>query len=152
VQFYLDGALLGDELHAAPYQVEWPTTGATNGAHTLIVTARDGAGHDSSSMPVIVNVLNDLAPPTVAVTNPAAGTVSGTVTIAATAGDDIGVTSVQFLLDGAPLGAALGAAPYQVEWVTTGATNGAHTITAVARDAAGRETTTSVAVVVANEP
>ncbi len=63
------------------------------------------------------------------------------MTVTATASDDIGVTSVQFLLDGAPLGAADTAAPYELAWPTAGATNGAHTLTAVARDAAGHETT-----------
>ena len=59
---------------------------------------------------------------------------------------------MQFLLDGAALGAADTAAPYEVDWVTTAAANGAHTLTAVARDAAGKETTSSVAVVVLNLP
>ena len=53
-----------------------------------------------------------MAAPTVALTSPAAdATIGGTVTVAATAADDIGVTSVQFLLDGAPLGEADTAAP-----------------------------------------
>ena len=70
----------------------------------------------------------------------------------ATAVDDVGVTSVQFLLDGAPLGAADSEAPYEVAWATTASANGPHTMTAVARDAAGKETTSSVSVVVTNEP
>jgi hypothetical protein len=72
--------------------------------------------------------------------------------IAATATDDVGVASVQFFIDGAPLGAADNEAPFEVEWVTTTSANGAHTIAAVARDAAGRETTSSVSIVVTNEP
>ena len=71
---------------------------------------------------------NDLAAPTVALTSPSAGaTVSGTITIAATAVDDVGVTSVQFLLDGAPLGEADAEAPYQFAWSTLSVANGAHT-------------------------
>ncbi len=47
-------------------------------------------------------MLNDAAAPTVAVTSPATGTTVGaTVTVTATASDDIGVASVQFLVDGA---------------------------------------------------
>ena len=77
-----------------------------------------------------------------AVTSPAAArTVSGTVTVAATRRDDIGVTGVQFLLDGAPLGAEDTTAPYEVAWNTTAVANGAHALTAVARDAAGHQTT-----------
>ena len=62
-------------------------------------------------------------------------------TVTVTAADDIGVTSVQFLLDGAPLGIADTEAPYEAEWGTTTAANGAHTISAVAQDAAGHVTT-----------
>jgi fibronectin type 3 domain-containing protein len=43
------------------------------------------------------------------------------------------------------------AAPYLVAWNTTAASTGAHTLTAVARDAAGNRTTsTAVAVTVSN--
>ena len=153
VQFLLDGAPLGAAVSAAPYQVEWPTTSASNAAHSLSAVARDAAGRETTAEAVSVTVLNDVAAPTVVVTSPAAETtIGGTVTVAATAVDDIGVTSVQFLLDGAPLGAVLSSAPYQVEWPTTSATNAAHTLTAVARDAAGRETTSeAVSVTVLND-
>ena len=62
----------------------------------------------------------------------------------ATASDDLEVFGVQFKLDGVPLGAEDTVAPYEVTWATTTAANGAHTLTAVARDAAGHETTASV--------
>ncbi len=42
------------------------------------------------------------------------------MTVTATASDDVGVTSVQFLLDGAALGEADTAAPYEVAWPTAG--------------------------------
>jgi hypothetical protein len=58
---------------------------------------------------------------------------------------------VQFLLDGAGLGAEDGSVPYSVSWNTAGAANGAHTLTAVARDAAGNRTTSAaVSVTVSN--
>jgi hypothetical protein len=44
---------------------------------------------------------------------------------------------VQFKLDGANLGAEDTSAPYSVAWNTATAANGAHTLSAVARDAAG---------------
>ena len=71
----------------------------------------------------------------------AASSVSGTVTVTATAADDIGVAGVQFLLDGVALGAEDTTAPYEASWNTTALANGSHTLTAVARDAAGHETT-----------
>ncbi len=56
------------------------------------------------------------------------------------------MTSVQFLIDGNPLGAADTAAPYQAEWSTDGLPTAAYTVTAVARDAAGHETTSTISV------
>jgi hypothetical protein len=95
----------------------------------------------------------DTTPPVVAVTSPASGTsVSGTVTVTATASDDVGVLGVQFKLDGALLGAEVIAAPYAVSWNTTTVLNGAHTLTAVARDAAGNvRTSAAVSVTVTND-
>ena len=53
-------------------------------------------------------------------TAPAAGaTVSGTVTVSASASDNVGVAGVQFLLDGASLGAEDTTAPYAISWNTT---------------------------------
>ena len=80
-------------------------------------------------------------------TNPATGTIGGTVTIAATAADDVGVTSVQFLLDNEPLGTADIDAPYEAEWVTSSTVNGGHTVAALARDAAGHVSYASMVVV-----
>ena len=153
VQFLLDGVPLGDPVTAAPYQVEWPTTGASNAAHTLTAVARDGVGRETTAMAVIVNVRNDVAAPTVTLSSPSAGsTVNGAITVTATAVDDIGVTSVQFLLDGAPLGEADTEFPYQAAWSTLTAANGTHTLTAVARDGAGRESTAeAVNVTVLND-
>jgi hypothetical protein len=152
VQFLLDGAPLGAADLEAPYEVAWPTVSVANGAHTLTAVARDAAGRETTAAVVNVSVLNDLAAPTVVLASPLAGIVTGIVTITATAVDDVGVTSVQFLLDGAPLGAADLEAPYELQWQSTAVENGAHTVTAVARDAAGRETTSSVSIVVTNEP
>src|SRR4029078_10941141 len=83
----------------------------------------------------------DTTPPTVAISAPAAGaTVSGSVAVNATAGDDRGVVGVQFLLDGGPLGTEDTTAPYSVAWDTLAATNAGHTLSATARDAAWNTT------------
>src|SRR5204862_7753402 len=101
VQFMLDGAPLGEEDTAAPYEVAWDTAPIANGAHTLTAVARDAAGHQTTAADVSVTVTNDTAAPTVKITGPAAASsVSATVTVIATAADDIGVAGVQFLLDG----------------------------------------------------
>jgi Domain of unknown function (DUF1929)/Bacterial Ig domain/Kelch motif len=94
----------------------------------------------------------DPTPPTVAITAPQQGTtVSGIVNVSANATDNVGVTSVQFQLDGTNIGGAVTTTPYNVSWTSTQATNGSHTLTAVARDAAGNQTTSApVAVTVSN--
>jgi hypothetical protein len=101
----------------------------------------------------VSNAAPDTTAPTVSVSAPAAGaTVSGTVNVSADASDNVGVVGVQFLLDGVSLGAEDTAAPYSVSWNSTGATNGAHTLTARARDAAGNQTTSAaVSVTVSND-
>jgi hypothetical protein len=150
VQFLLDGAPLGAEDTTAPYSASWATASATNGAHTLSARARDAAGNTTTSLEVAVTV--DNAAPTVSISAPANGaTVNGTTTVSADAADAVGVAGVQFLLDGAPLGAEDTTAPYSVSWTTTSAINGAHSLSARARDAAGNAATSNaVAVTVDN--
>ena len=96
----------------------------------------------------------DTTPPTVSLTAPANGaTVSGTTTtVSATASDNSGtVSGVQFRLDGANLGAEDTTSPFSTVWNTTTETNGAHTLTAVARDPSGNTaTSSSVSVTVSN--
>jgi subtilisin family serine protease len=139
VQLRLDGAPLGDEDTEAPYELTWNTASVTNGSHVLTATARDAAGHSTTSGPVSVVVSNDAAPPSVAIASPGEG-VSGTLTIAATAADDVAVTAVEFLVDGVALGAPDTTAPYEATWDTAAASNGTHTLSAVAHDAAGHTT------------
>ncbi len=79
--------------------------------------------------------------PTVSITSPANGAqVSGTITATAVADADLGVAGVQFYLDGSALGPEDTVVPYGADWDTRGATNGAHTLTARARDTAGNIT------------
>jgi hypothetical protein len=69
----------------------------------------------------------------------------------ATASDDLEVFGVRFTVDGVPLGDEDTVAPYEATWTTTAAANGPHVVAAVARDAAGHETSASAAVTVAND-
>src|SRR5256884_1610132 len=73
----------------------------------------------------------------VTITSPADGSpVSGTVPVTAsvTIVGSLAVAGVQFKLDGNNLGAEDTSAPCSVSWNTTTASNGSHTLTAVARD------------------
>ena len=94
----------------------------------------------------------DTTAPTVSLTAPANNTtVSGnSVSVTATAADAVGVTGVQFRLDGANLGAEDTTAPYSVTWNSTTATNASHQLTAVARDAAGNSRTSTAITVTVN--
>ncbi len=95
--------------------------------------------------------VSDAAPPTVSITAPAGGaTISETVTVTATAADNVGVVSLQFKLDGANLGAQKPTAPFSILWDTNTASNGTHTLTAIARDAAGNQAISGDAVVTVN--
>ena len=63
--------------------------------------------------------------------------VSGIVTITANAADDTGVAGVQFFVDGHAVGPEDTVAPYGASWDTRAFPNGAHTLTARARDTSG---------------
>jgi RHS repeat-associated protein len=77
--------------------------------------------------------------------------VTGTVNVNAVASDDGQVAGVQFKLDGNNLGVADTTAPYSVSWNSTTASRGNHTLTAVATDDAGNQTTSAgLPVIVAN--
>ena len=122
VQFLVNGGEFGAEDTSGPYSLTVVTTTADNGTHTLSARARDAAGNVTTSAPVTVTVANgvvDVTPPTVSLTAPAGGTVSGTVTLTANASDNVGVSGVQFLVDGGALGAEDTTSPYSTSWNTT---------------------------------
>lgn len=154
VQFKLDGTNIGTEDTTAPYGITWSTVGVSNGSHTLTAVAKDTAGLTTTSNPITVTINNsDVTLPTVSITAPAANsTLSGTAeNIAANAADNVAVAGVQFKLDGVNLGAEDTTAPYTFTWNTTGVTNGAHTLTAVARDSSGNlGNSAAIAVTVSN--
>jgi predicted phage tail protein len=118
-------------------------TGVATGTYFYVVKAEDAAGNLSpSSNQASATVASDTTAPTVSITAPAAGaTVQQTVTISANAADNSVLAGVQFKLDGTAVGAEDTAAPYSIQWDTTTASNGPHTLTAVARDGAGNSTT-----------
>jgi uncharacterized protein (TIGR03118 family) len=91
----------------------------------------------------------DVIAPTVTLTAPAQGaTVSGSVTLTATASDNVGVASVQYFAGTTSIGTAT-AAPYPVTWDTTTAAAGGVSLTAQAKDAAGNIGTSAAVSVTA---
>jgi PKD repeat protein len=107
------------------------------GSYTLRLTVSDGAL--STSDDVIITVVAPQA---------CGGTATGTLTILAnTSADAVGV---QIKLDGVNMGPELTVIPYSMPWNTTTTSNGCHTLSAIARDAAGNLGTTSLLVNVSN--
>jgi hypothetical protein len=87
----------------------------------------------------------------VTITAPAAGaTLSGIATVSANATDQVGVTGVQFLVDGVATGSEITGTPYSISLDTTAIANGAHALTARARDAAGNSATSATVSVTVN--
>lgn len=111
----------------------------------------DTLGQSVSGL-VHVSIVADAVAPAVSITSPIGGaTVFGAVTVAANASDNVGVVGVKFFDGAAQIGPEDTAAPYSTSWDTSVAANGAHSLTAVARDAAGNATTSAaVLVTVAN--
>jgi len=91
----------------------------------------------------------DATAPTVTITAPAAGEVSGTISIDATATDNLGVTVVRFFAGGNLVDSDT-TAPYSIEWDTTAVSNGNVSLTAEADDAAGNTGTSASVVVTVN--
>src|SRR4051794_36275309 len=108
------------------------------------LTTDDYALVDTSSAPPPPA---DTTAPVATLTAPADGaTVTGTTTLTATATDNVGVTRVDFAIDGTKVGSAT-TAPYQLSWASDGVANGSHTLSATAYDAAGNASTASSATV-----
>ncbi len=135
VAFYQNDQLLGEDT-TSPFSFAWSNVAA--GSYKLKAVATDNANATGTSAVVSV-VIN--APPTVSITSPAnnAAFTGSSITINASAGDsDGGVTKVEFFEGAAKLGEDT-SSPYSLVW--NNASEGNHTLTAVATDAYGAATT-----------
>ena len=153
VQFLLDGEPIGGPSRTPPYMARWSVGNGDAGTHTVSAQVTDSRG-DTVTAPVrTVNVMARTGPdvvgpsgatPTVLLANPVAGeSVSGTVPVAANVRNPASLKSVQFLLDGRPLGHPVAAGPYAVQWKTTRATGGSHTLSVEATNVNGTKSTSS---------
>ncbi|HWR36963.1 MAG TPA: DNRLRE domain-containing protein [Clostridia bacterium] len=80
----------------------------------------------------------DSTPPTTSITSPTNGaTVSGTVTVTATASDNQGVTRLEYFADGSSTPFATRTSAGSMTWNTSGVSSGTHTLQTKAYDAAG---------------
>ena len=90
---------------------------------------------------------SDTTAPTVSITSPVnSASVSGAVSVTASASDNVGVSKVDFLVDGSFKGSD-NTSPYTYPWDSQTVGNGSHQLTAKAFDAAGNTNTSSVVAV-----
>lgn len=159
VELRVNGSIYATDT-ASPFAFSWDSTKIVNGSVSLETVAFDAAGNSAKSAAVAVNVLNtttvtltpapaaDTTAPTVSISNPTDGsTVGGTVSIAVLAADDRGSAGItqQLFIDGKLVKSATGTS-LSYQWNTRKASSGAHSITTVARDAAGNTASRTVQV------
>ncbi len=123
----------------------------SNGYHYFRVQRYSGSGTEYYYFTVTFSGSSgDTTPPSVTITSPSNGaTVSGTTTVSASASDNVGVNRVEFRVDGS-LKATDSSSPYSFSWDTTTVSDGSHTVTANAFDAAGNSASSSISVSVSN--
>lgn len=149
MEFYVNGVLQATAT-ASPYFYSWLTSSLATGTYTLMSKAYDAAGNVGQSNSATVTVINDTTAPVVSLSAPGNNSsVKGTVPITASAGDNVGVSMVEFYRNGAFLSGS-NVAPYVFNWDTTSVGNGSYTLTAIARDNSGNTTQSAGISVVVN--
>ncbi len=155
VEFLVGDDVIGED-PSEPFTFAW-TPQLPLGARSLRARAFDGEGALTLSAAVQVTVQSmadgDAEAPVVALTSPDSGTrdLTGPVEITATATDNIGVTLVEFEVDGVPL-ASDATPPFSATLPSTASyTSGAHVLRARARDAKANWSAWSRAVVTFGE-
>jgi hypothetical protein len=136
------------------------SSGSGSGTVSYSVAANTSTSSRSATMTIAGQTFTvsqaaataDTTPPTVSMTSPSAGTtVSGTLTLTASASDNVGVSRVDFYCDSTVVGSK-SSAPYSVSWNTAVAGNGSHGFAAMAYDAAGNATKSTYNMVTFNNP
>lgn len=138
---------------AVPVDAQKLTTATLSGldpgqSHSFAVTAYDASGAESAFSNVVS--IAETQVPTVTVTSPAdAVSVSGIVSISVTAADNVGISKVEFYVNGV-LKVTDTATPYVYSWDTRSLAAGVYTLMAKAYDAAGNvgQSATSTVTVV----
>lgn len=155
VEFYVNGVLKGSD-NASPYSISLDTTTLTNGNYTITSKAYDAAGNVGTSAGVAVTVNNvttpppDTTAPVVGITSPTSSPpVSGAVVVNVLATDDVGVTRMEYYIDGV-LKKTDGAAPFAYTMASGNYADGAHTLMVKAYDAAGNVGTSSTSITIQN--
>ena len=127
-----------------PYEYEWNTELEFEDANHIIgsiITDIEGNQFEIPSISVFVNnIPNDDVPPTINISNPVSGqTVSGMVNFTVNVDDNVGISQVEFFIDGYSFGVVT-EEPYSYLWDTTsniGVHGNEHALSAIVIDTAG---------------
>lgn len=135
VELYKNNVLFATDT-TSPYTFYWDTKGEPNGSYTLLAKAYDVNGNVASSSPVTVTVNNpvDTEPPFVNVKTSLKNT---TLTISATARDNIAVSTIDIVMDNIVQKTCYDVTNCSVSLNTRKITSGTHTIFGRAYDEAG---------------
>ena len=138
----------------------WDSTAVANGNHTIQAKALDSSSNLGESTIITVNVNNTIAtptpnpnpsdttPPTVSIIQPLDGTIvprNTTVTIQASASDNVAVSKVEFLVNNS-LKCTSTVTPYTCSWKVPGKRGATYTITAKAYDSSNNTNSSTVSV------
>ncbi len=132
-----------DPTMSTTHSVNLSTLGAGTTYHFKVRSSNPSGIVSFSSDQTFTTGIIDIISPVIALTDPLPGAIlSGTVTISATASDNVGVTKVDFYR-GNTKTATITTPPYSYSWDTIPFVNGDRTIYAKAYDAAGNFTATA---------
>jgi len=147
VAFYQGATLLGN-VTSAPFNYAW--LNASAGSYNLTAQATDSHGLTATSSVVSITVTNGFGISLTSPANNANYLPDSSVPLAANAFESGGsITNVEFYANGADLGGVI-SAPYSLAWPNVSAGN--YALTAVASDAAGNSTTSSVVNITVHVP
>jgi len=136
------GGLVADDpntVSLVPMIMSSGTSGSPSGFKIADISATLKGKHPAGGT-------TDATPPAVSITSPSNGTaVTGTVSVAVTASDNVGVASVSLSVDGT-VKTTLTTAPYNFPWDASVATDGTHTLMATAKDAKGNAASYTITV------
>ena len=158
VELYVNSKLYATDT-VTPYGFTIDTSGFADGGATLVSKAYDAAGNIGTSASVAVTIANDKIAPVATIQSPANGsTVTGTVTVSASATDNNKVAQISLKIDGKEVALAYSSS-LSYSW-NTGATSTkgknarksttttptSHTLVVTATDPAGNVGTQSISV------
>jgi hypothetical protein len=134
VEFYVDGNLIAST-GVAPYTATLDSTKLSNGSHSLVAWAYDASNNIGKSAPVSFTTSNTIIDTVAPVVSASVTGSAGRIALNATATDNVGVTKVEFYVDGSLVGSST-AAPYTLAYDSTLLAKGSHSLVTKAYDAA----------------